>query len=123
MDKGPLVPNRPDHSPPLWGRATLVRAMKANTVLLLSMFVSVAGAADANIERQSRDDAWWTGPLLAASPVTLPPGHFLIEPYLFDAIPRGHYDDEGTRHSGPHANNFGSQSYVLYGLVDGLTVG
>ncbi len=73
--------------------------------------------------RQSRDDAWWTGPLLAASPVTLPPGHFLIEPYVYDVMPRGHYDNNGTRHSGPHANNYGSQSYVLYGLVDGLSVG
>jgi hypothetical protein len=85
------------------------------------------GSADtppqAAATRQSRDDAWWTGPLLAASPTTLPPGHFLIEPYVFDVIPRGHYDDEGTRHSGPHANNYGSQSYVLYGLVDNLSVG
>ena len=28
--------------------------------------------------RQSRDDAWWTGPLLAASAATLPQGHFLV---------------------------------------------
>jgi hypothetical protein len=107
----------------MWRGDTLAKIMKANTPLLLSMLMSVAGTADAAVERQSRDDAWWTGPLLAASPVTLPPGHFLIEPYVFDAIPRGHYDNDGRRHSGPHANNFGSQSYVLYGLVDGLTVG
>jgi hypothetical protein len=77
----------------------------------------------ASATRQARDEAWWTGPLLAASPVTLPPGHFLIEPYVFDSIPQGHYDSQGTRHSGPHANDFGSQSYVLYGLLDRLTVG
>jgi hypothetical protein len=85
------------------------------------------GPADAAIEssavRQSRDDAWWTGPLLAASAGSLARGHFLVEPYVFDAIPRGHYDNEGTRHSGPHANNFGSQSYVLYGLTDRVGVG
>jgi len=80
-------------------------------------------AAQSSAARQSRDDAWWTGPLLAASPGTLPPGHFLIEPYVFDAIPRGHYDTDGRRHSGPHANNFGSQSYVLYGLADRVSVG
>src|SRR5262245_45256764 len=97
---GPLMPNRPDHSPAPGRRATLAKIMKANTLLRLSMLVSVANAADANLERQSRDDAWWTGPLLAASPVTLPPGHFLIEPYLYDAIPRGHYDSDGRRHSG-----------------------
>ena len=81
-------------------------------------------AADAaSATRQSRDDAWWTGPLLAASAGTLSPGHFLIEPYVYDAIPRGHYDNEGRRQSTPHANNFGSQSYVLYGLLDRLSVG
>ena len=101
---------------PLWAAMTDASPMPDNP-----------GSADTQLgspaSRQSRDDAWWTGPLLAASPVTLPPGHFLIEPYLFDVVPRGHYDNEGTRHSGPHANNYGSQSYVLYGLVDNLTVG
>jgi hypothetical protein len=78
---------------------------------------------ESSVSRQSRDDAWWTGPLLAASPGTLPPGHFLIEPYVFDGIPRGHYDNDGTRHPGPHSNNFGSQSYILYGLTDKVSVG
>src|ERR1700737_2946405 len=74
-------------------------------------------AIESSASRQSRDDAWWTGPLLAASPGALAPGHFLIEPYVFDVIPRGHYDNDGRRHTGPHANNFGSLSYVLYGLT------
>jgi hypothetical protein len=80
------------------------------------------GVANANTN-QPRDDAWWTGPLLAASPGSLTPGHFLIEPYLFDAIPQGHYDNDGQRHPAPHANDFGSQSYVLYGLTDRVGVG
>lgn len=80
-------------------------------------------AIDSSSSHQSRDDAWWTGPLLAASPATVPQGHLLIEPYVFDAIARGHYDDHGTRHAGPHQNNLGSQSYVLYGLVDTVSVG
>jgi hypothetical protein len=78
---------------------------------------------DSTASRQSRDDAWWTGPLLAASPGNLPPGHFLIEPYLFDAIPQGHYDNGGTRRPAPRANNFGSQSYILYGLSDRVGIG
>jgi len=60
--------------------------------------------------RQSLDDAWWTGPMLANSAATLPRGHFLIEPYLYDA-------------SSPHADGFGSLTYMLYGLTDRLTVG
>jgi hypothetical protein len=97
--------------------------MKTNRMLLLAVVLVAVTQVGRAAERQSRDDAWWTGPLLAASPGTLPPGHFLIEPYVFDAIPRGHYDNDGTRHSGPHANNLGSQSYVLYGLTDRVSVG
>ncbi|MFC4763100.1 transporter [Dyella koreensis] len=61
-------------------------------------------------ERQSRDNAWWTGPMLANSAATLPQGHYLIEPYLFDA------------HS-KHADGFGSLTYINYGLMDRLTIG
>lgn len=60
--------------------------------------------------RQSQDDAWWTGPMLANSAATLPRGHFLIEPYLYDA-------------TSSHADGFGSKTYMLYGLTDRLTVG
>ena len=60
--------------------------------------------------RQSMNDAWWTGPMLAASPATLPRGHSLTEPYLYDVI-------------GAHSNGFGSLTYVLYGVTDKLTIG
>ena len=80
-------------------------------------------ATEVSSTRQSRDDAWWTGPLLAASPATLPPGHILIEPYVYDEIPQGRYDNDGKRVSAPHSNNFGQQSYILYGLLDRLSVG
>lgn len=48
--------------------------------------------------------------MLAPSAATLPRGHFLIEPYLFDVI-------------AAHSNGFGSLTYVNYGLADKLTVG
>jgi len=60
--------------------------------------------------RESLKDAWWTGPILAASGATLPRGHVLVEPYFYDV-------------RGNHTNGFGSSSYLLYGLADGLTVG
>ncbi|MFY9805484.1 MAG: hypothetical protein WA211_01290 [Candidatus Acidiferrales bacterium] len=61
-------------------------------------------------DRQALGDAWWTGPMLANSAATLPRGHFLIEPYLYDVI-------------ATHSNGFGSLTYMEYGLVDRLTVG
>jgi hypothetical protein len=43
------------------------------------------GTPGANV-RQPLNDAWWTGPILAASGATLPRGHYLIEPYFYDEI-------------------------------------
>jgi hypothetical protein len=60
--------------------------------------------------RQSRDDAWWTGPLLANGAETLPRGHFLLEPYLYDV-------------TSDRSDGFASRTYVLYGLTDTLTIG
>jgi hypothetical protein len=53
----------------------------------------------------------------------LPRGHFLIEPYLFDAIVYSRYDENGARRSATHVNAFGSLTYMLYGLTDRVTVG
>src|SRR6202035_5995319 len=60
--------------------------------------------------RQPVDDAWWTGPLLAPNASTLPQGHVLVEPYLYDVI-------------GAHSNGFGSLTYINYGLANRFTVG
>lgn len=76
-----------------------------------------AGSTDVRIDpsrvspvRQLRDDAWWTGPMLANSAETLPKGHFLVESYLYDVATT-------------HADGFGSRTYMLYGLADRFTVG
>jgi hypothetical protein len=59
---------------------------------------------------QPLSEAWWTGPMLAASAGTLPRGHVLVEPYLYDVIT-------------PHSNAYGSLTYLLYGVTDRLTAG
>lgn len=69
-----------------------------------------APAAAPGVARQSLDDAWWTGPIIANSATTLPKGHLLVEPYLYDAISDG-------------GHSFGSLTYALYGVTDRLTVG
>lgn len=80
-----------------------------------AMMVAMASAQQvsspsSSAERQSLQDAWWTGPLLANSANTLPRGHFLVEPYIYDVI-------------SPHTHSFGSRAYVEYGLVNRFTVG
>jgi hypothetical protein len=92
------------------------RCVGVAALMAVGLFVGGTGAearetaTPASVVRQSLDDAWWTGPMLAPSAATLPRGHFLVEPYLYDVI-------------GPHSNGFGSLTYVNYGLVDKLTVG
>jgi len=74
-------------------------------------------------DRQTLEDAWWTGPILAASASTLPQGHFLIEPYLYDSISYARYDDDGDEHDVADTHFLGSQTYMLYGLADRISVG
>jgi hypothetical protein len=82
--------------------------------VLLALMAGLAGAQQdspaPNVVRQSLEDAWWTGPMLAPNATTLPRGHLLIEPYLFDVI-------------GAHSNGLGSLTYVNYGLANRFTVG
>ena len=82
-----------------------------------------AGAAADSATKQSRDDAWWTGPLLAPSASTLPRGHFLIEPYVFNSIVYAREDADGGETPVPREHVSGTLTYVLYGLTDRLTVG
>jgi outer membrane putative beta-barrel porin/alpha-amylase len=89
--------------------------------LLLSCVAAAVPAAAADL--QSRDDAWWTGPLLAPSGATLPQGHALIEPYLYDVMSDGHIDAQGQHHAGPYEHDIGSLTYILYGVTDRITAG
>jgi hypothetical protein len=84
---------------------------------------ALAQEAPADPTRQALSDAWWTGPLLAASASTLPKGHVLIEPYVFDVIARGHFDEQGNRHSVSREHTVGSLTYMLYGVTDRITAG
>jgi hypothetical protein len=83
--------------------------------------LALSGALQA--QEESRADAWWTGPMLAANAASLPQGHALVEPYLFDVISNANLDGSGNRHSTPTSQTIGSLSYVLYGLTDSIGVG
>jgi hypothetical protein len=93
-------------------------------VLGLTAFLTAAQTSTPSSDsRQLLNDAWWTGPLLAPNASTLPPGHILIEPYLYDVITQGFYNSSGTRISVPHENSYGSLTYINYGLANKFTVG
>ena len=61
--------------------------------------------------------------MLAPNAATLPQGHWLVEPYVYDLIAYGHFDADGKLHSSGAAHDIGSQSYIEYGLVDRITLG
>jgi hypothetical protein len=100
---------------------------KLPMLLLAALVWTPMGLADAatsdDPQQQSYADSWWTGPILAASPSALPRGHMLIEPYVYDVIVQGSYDDQGHRQSAAHTDNVRNLSYILYGLTDQWTFG
>jgi hypothetical protein len=77
----------------------------------------------AEVQRQSLDDAWWTGPIIAAGAGTLPQGRALVEPYLYDVIRYGRYDRDGGERSASRTHHYGSLTYILYGVTDRFTAG
>ena len=95
----------------------------AALVMTAGLAAAQATAGVASEVRQSLDDAWFTGPMLAPSASTLPRGHYLIEPYLYDVVTQGFYDHDGTRRSAPRTDGIGSLTYILYGLANKFTVG
>lgn len=108
----------------LSGRLRGLALPAALCVLGIGASAGAAATSQTAVEpQQSLDDAWWTGPLLAPSAGTLPRGHWLVEPYLFDVMTYGHFDRNGTLRSTGAAHELGNQSYVEYGLVDGFTLG
>jgi hypothetical protein len=96
----------------------------AALVLTLGVSVSAADACTTNeADRQALDDAWWTGPIVAAGAATLPAGHALIEPYVYDVITRGRYDSNGNYRSTDTVHGYGSFTYIVYGVTDSFTAG
>jgi len=108
-----------------------VRSSRSNyrlpvLALLMTMAAASAAAGEGDpgaITRQSLDDAWWTGPIVAAGAGTLPKGHALIEPYLFDVVRYARYDAGGHREHVDRVHNYGSLTYMLYGVTDRFTAG
>jgi len=110
-------------------RAMLRCSRGVATLALCAAVAMTTGVARAQVAtptppaRQSLDDAWWTGPMLAAGASTLPRGHVYVEPYLFDVITYGAYNRNGSLVGAPRANSYGSLTYLLYGITDRFTAG
>jgi hypothetical protein len=112
-------------------RCNLMAAARARGLTLrvalcafgIGAFATAAASAETGSAIQSLDDAWWTGPLLAPNAATMPQGHWLIEPYVYGLMPYGRFDGKGALRSTGAGHDIGSQTYIDYGLADGLTLG
>ncbi len=113
---------RCDHAQ-LWPLQLSRQAMVLRALYVAAAIVLVAARVAVGADIESRADAWWTGPMLAPTAASLPQGHALIEPYLFDVISTGAFDASGSHHAAPRDQELGSLTYMLYGLTDRVTVG
>ena len=102
---------------------SVLAALAAEQSAMAAPASGAGSAANPDPVEESLDDAWWTGPLLASTAATLPEGHAYVEPYLFDSLPYARFDGAGHSHAVPHQNDFGSLSYLNYGVADPLTIG
>jgi hypothetical protein len=87
----------------------MIKFAKSAAAALLGLIAISPALADEPV-RQSRDDAWWTGPMLAVSPNGPGQGHTLTETYLYDQV-------------GDGSQSIRSFNYLLYGVSDHLTLG
>jgi hypothetical protein len=109
-------------------RIAMVSVRSPRVLALLAMWMAAGGACaneneSSSAEHQSLDDAWWTGPIVTAGAGTLPQGHALIEPYLYDVVRYARYDADGRRQDAERVHSYGSLTYLLYGVTDKFTAG
>lgn len=111
-----------------------MRFLKVFAALTLAVLATVTASRNALAQslpspspspdtREALGDAWWTGPLLAPSAGTLPRGHVLIEPYVYDVAQYGNYNSSGKLTGVTHSNSVGNLTYIIYGLANRFSVG
>lgn len=88
----------------------MVVAVSAAVLLCAGPLRGQGADSPDSTRRQRPQDAWFTGPVAAASASTLPQGHVYAEPYLFDVLSGG-------------SQSVASRTYLVYGLLDRLSVG
>lgn len=97
----------------------IFQVLAISFVLISARELHALGPCSADTSRE----AWWTGPIAAPSAATLPRGHVLIEPYIYDTRIRGAYDNSGNLDTSSRGNNVGTLVYTLYGIADRLSAG
>ncbi len=99
------------------------RILRSALAALAACTMALPQLSAQSADHHQLSDAWWTGPMLANSAATLPRGHVLVEPYLYDVETRETFDEAGARRSTAPSHGLGSLTYIIYGLTDRLALG
>jgi hypothetical protein len=93
--------------------------IKAPLVFLL-ICISVRGDDEAihQTYQPKENGPWFTGPLLAPSGYTTPPGQYNVEPYLYYKVDTGFYDSHGHPRSTPHLTSVRIQVPIKIGIMN-----
>jgi hypothetical protein len=69
-------------------------------------------------EAKKMFNPWYAGPLLTPSAHILPPGQFLIQPYVFFTTDYGKFDQHGKSHHIPHIHTLKVFNAFQVGIID-----
>jgi hypothetical protein len=91
--------------------------LKFLILLLIPCFLLADKAAVAPPDASPLESPWLTGPLLAPASVTLPAGHYNVEPYLYAYANIGDYNQHWHSVSEKTLWSFSSQTLLQFGLT------
>jgi len=89
---------------------------------LIALGLSVASPARANAKASPIPLPWFTGPLLAPSATTVPPGQVNLEPYLFVSDKIGHFNNKWAFVSDSNATSVNVQWLIEPGITDFMDI-
>jgi hypothetical protein len=101
------------------GAPRVVSTVAFGLVLLAS---ASATEAEANSKASLIPLPWFTGPILAPSATTVPPGQVNLEPYLFVTDQVGHYNNKWALQSEAPATSVNAQWLIEPGVTDFMDI-
>lgn len=91
--------------------------MKLNVLLIAVPLLVYSDSLFRPPPEQQVPSPWFTGPLLAPSAQTVPPGEYDIEPYIYAQAFTGSYNNDWKAVKSPTLWNFSSQTLIEFGIL------
>ncbi len=99
----------------------MIKVIRFVVVCLMILNPLLLKAADVAVHQTYIPVApWFTGPLLAPSGYTTPPGHYNVQPYLYYTVDTGQYDQHWHTSSTSHFNSVSLEVQTKFGILSRL---